>query len=138
MPHLHRLKSKDLETMTGVCASCGPVALARRSGGVACAVARRGDPTRAAANRAAVRERYPERGAHGLTADEARQAVEGKACEICGGKDRLYVDHCHTHGHRRGVLCSNCNTVLGLMADSPDRLRAAADYLTRTGTPQPV
>lgn len=61
--------------------------------------------------------------------------VQGFVCAICGKpheenkNKRLHVDHCHTTGAVRGLLCPACNTAIGKMKDSPDRLRAAADYL---------
>jgi hypothetical protein len=55
---------------------------------------------------------------------------DGK-CAICGKKqDKAFdVDHCHKTGEVRGLLCTNCNRMIGHAADSPDRLIAAADYL---------
>lgn len=56
-------------------------------------------------------------------------------CEVCGnpqkGKKVLAFDHCHTHGHFRGWLCSLCNWALGNAKDNPDTLRKLADYLDR-------
>ena len=54
-----------------------------------------------------------------------------KACQICGQKDRreLCVDHCHTTGAVRGLLCDNCNKALGLFKDNVDVLNKAIDYL---------
>jgi hypothetical protein len=43
--------------------------------------------------------------------------------------ERMHLDHCHQSGQVRGVLCRNCNVALGLMADNPERLRRAAEYL---------
>lgn len=40
-----------------------------------------------------------------------------------------HVDHCHTTGKVRGLLCSDCNLVAGKAKDSPARLRSIADYL---------
>lgn len=58
------------------------------------------------------------------------------ACAICaqtfGEALKPCVDHCHTGGHVRGVLCAACNKTLGLMKDSPERLRKAAEYLEKT------
>ena len=59
-------------------------------------------------------------------------------CKICGGegfvmakhhKLKLVVDHCHTTGKVRGLLCHNCNRALGLLKDSRLALENALEYL---------
>lgn len=55
-------------------------------------------------------------------------------CECCGGppnlgKKALALDHCHTTGKFRGWLCASCNLAVGLMDDSPEKLRQAIAYL---------
>lgn len=55
-------------------------------------------------------------------------------CAICGREEKelnkiLHVDHCHKDGKVRGLLCSNCNTSLGLMKDSIELLEKAIGYL---------
>lgn len=55
-------------------------------------------------------------------------------CAICGRlltQGEAKVDHCHTTGRIRGVLCNACNVALGLLKDSPALLRRAAQYLAR-------
>ena len=47
----------------------------------------------------------------------------------CKTERRLSVDHNHKTGRIRGLLCQRCNHVLGLMDESPDRLRRAALYI---------
>lgn len=42
---------------------------------------------------------------------------------------RLCVDHCHETGKIRGLLCTNCNLAIGLVADSPEVLLSLIDYL---------
>jgi len=67
---------------------------------------------------------------YGLTVDELR--AMGHTCGICGkelGGD-LRVDHDHNSGRARGVLCNNCNTGLGMFADSISSLRSAIVYLS--------
>ena len=58
-------------------------------------------------------------------------ARQGGVCAIGKQKSdrRLHADHCHATGKLRGLLCSNCNTGLGLYHDDADRLLAAAAYL---------
>lgn len=54
---------------------------------------------------------------------------EGK-CKICNiEKDKLCVDHCHTTGKIRGLLCDNCNHGLGKFKDNTDFLNKAINYL---------
>lgn len=71
---------------------------------------------------------------------EAMHAGQEGRCAICkepeiatrgGVVKRLAVDHSHSAGHVRELLCAQCNMALGLMQDEPARLRAAADYLER-------
>lgn len=40
------------------------------------------------------------------------------------------LDHDHSTGQLRGVLCRNCNMALGLFGDNPGRITTAAEYLT--------
>lgn len=66
-------------------------------------------------------------------------AAQGGVCFICGkpetnmtkdGKPRmLAVDHDHRTGAVRKLLCTHCNTLIGLARDDIGRLRAAIAYL---------
>ncbi len=49
----------------------------------------------------------------------------GDCCWICGSKEKLCLDHCHSTGRHRGILCRNCNIGLGHMQDSVANLRKA-------------
>lgn len=65
---------------------------------------------------------------------EAMHSAQDGRCAICRVSDeeeidRLYVDHCHTTGRVRALLCQACNVSLGKMRESPELLRAAAAYL---------
>ena len=56
-------------------------------------------------------------------------------CKICGveyGIEKMHVDHCHTSGKVRGLLCMSCNTGLGHFKDSTQRLENAVKYLRET------
>lgn len=73
---------------------------------------------------------------YGIDPDEFRRLyrLQGGRCAICKkqpGVKGLSVDHCHTTGAIRGLLCGRCNTAIGLMHDDPDILRAAIEYLGR-------
>lgn len=53
-------------------------------------------------------------------------------CAICSGEMRpAHSDHCHDTGQTRALLCGPCNKGLGMFADDPARLRAAASYIER-------
>jgi hypothetical protein len=74
---------------------------------------------------------------YGLTIEqyETLLALQGNSCSICqepfsSSKD-THVDHCHTTGFVRGILCSNCNTALGLFKDDQTRLLMAVHYLNQ-------
>lgn len=72
---------------------------------------------------------------YGLTPGEyeAMEAEQQGVCKICKGVNsdgrRLFVDHNHSTGAVRGLLCNPCNRALGLLEDNPERLREAAAYL---------
>jgi len=66
--------------------------------------------------------------------------TQGNCCAICQISEQEYkltserynkfaVDHCHTSGKVRGLLCTNCNTALGLLKDNKSALQRAIDYL---------
>lgn len=66
-------------------------------------------------------------------------AAQGGVCAICRleGSGRLSgrlmaVDHDHTTGKVRGLLCQRCNHAVGLLHDSPDRAMALAAYLLQS------
>jgi hypothetical protein len=72
----------------------------------------------------------------GFGVDEynALKKEQSNNCAICGRnekefKRRLHLDHCHTTGKVRGLLCSNCNTAIGLLKDDIDVIASAISYL---------
>jgi hypothetical protein len=79
---------------------------------------------------------------YGITIEVYEQMLEsqGGVCKICknpefevdkkkGKLKDLAVDHCHTTGKVRGLLCGRCNTSLGKFKDDPALLRSAILYL---------
>lgn len=82
-----------------------------------------------------VRKRTLQR-TYGLTELEYEELLEfqGYACEICGIDIDTYgsnfpVDHDHSSGSTRGLLCGLCNRGLGQFKDSKELLAKAIDYL---------
>lgn len=58
-------------------------------------------------------------------------AEQGGNCAICDASmDTPHVDHCHTTGKVRGLLCKLCNAGLGQFQDDTARLARAIVYLT--------
>ena len=73
--------------------------------------------------------------AYGITIDEYEEIEknQGGVCAICNGKNndrRLAVDHCHTTGKVRGLLCGNCNRGIGYFKDSKILLEKTIKYLS--------
>lgn len=56
------------------------------------------------------------------------------ACDICQLADNLVIDHDHDSGDVRGLLCSRCNSALGLFGDLSIVVEKAAEYLHKGGT----
>lgn len=54
-------------------------------------------------------------------------------CALCNEPltSRWVIDHCHMTMKVRGLLHSNCNTLLGLANEDPRRLELAIAYLKR-------
>jgi hypothetical protein len=70
--------------------------------------------------------------AFGITLDdyEAMAEAQGHICAICRlPKTPLCVDHCHVTGKVRGLLCHDCNKMLGFANDNTDVLSRAIEYL---------
>lgn len=81
---------------------------------------------------------------YGITLDayNAMLAAQNGECAICHTTPDtqrygvFHVDHCHTTGQVRGLLCRGCNHVLGHLKDDPDALRSAIAYLASPPVPQ--
>lgn len=71
---------------------------------------------------------------YGLTREsyEAMLADQGGRCAVCKEALMMHVDHCHSTGKVRGLLCIGCNRGLGYFKDRPELLKRAAAYLVRS------
>ena len=73
---------------------------------------------------------------YGLTPEDYENMLKEQhySCAICHThisklKVRLHVDHCHTTGKVRGLLCVKCNQGIGMFNDDAELLDRAMDYL---------
>ena len=73
---------------------------------------------------------------YGITVSDYNEMFKQQdgCCEICGKHQihevtRLHIDHCHLTGKVRGLLCGNCNHLLGKAQDSISILKNAIEYL---------
>lgn len=75
---------------------------------------------------------------YGITHDDYNHMLEqqGGVCRACGtcypgnGKSHYFdVDHCHTTGRVRALLCRTCNTTLGVLEGHRERIVLLEAYL---------
>ena len=84
---------------------------------------------------------------YSLTVFEYRNLfdAQGEVCKCCNTKLDIsavqiprngkrsgtepVVDHCHTTGRVRGILCFSCNVALGHAKDDPEILKSMIEYL---------
>ena len=70
---------------------------------------------------------------YGITVEQYGQMLteQNTRCPLCSSEfDREpHIDHCHSSGKVRGLLCFNCNTMLGSAKDNVETLRKAISYL---------
>lgn len=74
----------------------------------------------------------------GITIPEYENMLKTQnyCCAICGiheddHRTRLVVDHCHKTGKVRELLCSNCNTGIGLLKEDIRNLEKSITYLEK-------
>jgi hypothetical protein len=81
--------------------------------------------------------------AYGISLQDYNELLtkQNGKCSICGVNNNGYyrkkprafaVDHCHTTSKIRGLLCSDCNTGIGLLKDNIDLLNNAIKYLNKS------
>jgi len=72
----------------------------------------------------------------GLTEADYEEMLlnQGGVCAICKGPPKgrwntFCIDHNHSTGEIRGLLCDMCNRAIGMLGDNPERVKQAYDYL---------
>lgn len=74
---------------------------------------------------------------YGITEDEYISLLlsQKNLCAICKQPNQTkrdwHIDHCHTTGKVRGILCHYCNTGLGQFKDNKGYLLNAIEYLSK-------
>ena len=132
----HALSDIDAARQTANCTICGPTVIrpsySARGVGYRCRNLDR-------AQRIGRTPMYWRRFRYGLAEAQFRAllASQNDRCAICrrpiadgAGQSAVHVDHCHSTGRVRGLLCPACNTGLGRFSDDPMLLLAAIWYLT--------
>ena len=70
---------------------------------------------------------------------EEKLKEQNGVCAICNKPEsvkikgkllKLSVDHCHSKGDARGLLCTACNRGLGLFKDDVEVIKSAIKYLS--------
>ena len=77
----------------------------------------------------------------GIAEYDAMLVAQQGRCRICGTTNPktkrgefFAVDHCHTTGRVRGLLCVPCNLLIGYAKEDPEILRSAIAYLNDDNT----
>lgn len=75
---------------------------------------------------------------YGITLEDYTKMFEEQcgSCAICKRsqnefKKALHIDHCHTTGKVRGLLCHNCNTFIGHAKENISILSNGISYLKK-------
>lgn len=68
---------------------------------------------------------------YGITPEQydAMVLAQDSKCSICFKKTKLVIDHDHSTGKIRELLCNNCNGGIGYLRDSLINLKNAVNYL---------
>lgn len=77
----------------------------------------------------------------GITTEDYNRMLkeQNNQCMICKRSDNhkrnrhFHVDHCHSTGKVRGLLCQKCNMGLGMFDDNLELIKTAVSYLESNG-----
>jgi hypothetical protein len=69
----------------------------------------------------------------GITLDQVNEirSRQQNKCGICASDNPTHIDHCHSTGVVRGILCHHCNLGLGNFKDSTSRMGKAIEYINK-------
>jgi hypothetical protein len=89
-----------------------------------------------------VDRRYTIKKRYGLSIEDFERMITAQnyKCAICGEdprdyiysdprKQKLHIDHCHTTGKVRALLCNGCNRALGLINENIEKAKSLVRYL---------
>lgn len=83
---------------------------------------------REAERRAHLQARY------GITLEDYNDLLESQngLCAVCDKPmERINVDHCHSSGKVRGLLCFGCNVAIGHFNDDIEVILSAVEYIRK-------
>ncbi len=75
------------------------------------------------------RSKYARMRKYGITSEEHDVVMSAGKCATCGSTEKLCIDHDHSTGKVRGLLCNDCNLSLGYAKDSIETLKNLIKYL---------
>jgi Zn finger protein HypA/HybF involved in hydrogenase expression len=67
----------------------------------------------------------------GISLEEYDKYFEDASCGMCGRKDSLVLDHNHEPRYIRGVLCSTCNSGIGLLRDNKELCLRGVEWIEK-------
>lgn len=122
----HNISNVDAVTKTATCALCGPTIVKLEAKQWRCISTRRWKSRDATESTGEAVTKYLE-----------MMETQNGLCAICKKPEplgrELAIDHCHTTGAIRGLLCTKCNLGLGMLGDDLESLERAYSYLKSRG-----
>ena len=73
-------------------------------------------------------------GAYNISLEDYNKMLinQNNKCDICRiGFNNLVVDHCHTTGKVRGLLCNGCNSGIGFFKENKVTILNSIEYLNK-------
>ena len=76
---------------------------------------------------------------YGISEEQRKELInkQDNKCACCGSefndtaRGRPVIDHCHSSGQVRDIICDRCNITLGLIGDDTGLAKKLIDYLAR-------